>query len=56
MLLVSDMAPQFTLTMTFADGVIKPSIGQDYDPTGIWDTFFGHPVPDSGDPELAKRH
>jgi peptide/nickel transport system substrate-binding protein len=40
---------------TLADGVLKPTIGLDYAPTGIWDTFFGEPVPPSGDPELAKR-
>jgi len=38
-----------------ADGVMKASIGQDYAPTGIWDTFFGKAIPDGGDPELAKR-
>jgi peptide/nickel transport system substrate-binding protein len=40
---------------TFADGVVKPNIGQDYAPTGIWDTYFGQPVPSGGDPELARR-
>ncbi len=39
----------------FADGAIKPNIGQDYAPTGIWESFFGQPVPDTGDPELAKK-
>ena len=38
----------------YADGVIKPTIGQDYAPTGIWDTFFGREIPPSGDPELAR--
>lgn len=38
-----------------ADGVIKPSLGQDYAPTGIWDRFFGQPIPDTGDPDLARR-
>jgi peptide/nickel transport system substrate-binding protein len=38
----------------FADGVIKPSIGQDYAPTGLWDTVFGQPIPDNGDPDLAR--
>lgn len=38
-----------------ADGLLKPNIGQDYAPTGIWDTFFGQPVPESGDPDLARR-
>lgn len=39
----------------FADGVIKPSLGRDYAPTGIWETFFGQSIPAGGDPELAKR-
>lgn len=39
----------------FADGVIKPTIGQDYAPTGIWDTFFGQEIPPSGDVELARK-
>ena len=39
----------------FADGAIKPNIGQDYAETGIWDTFFGKQIPDTGDPELAKQ-
>jgi peptide/nickel transport system substrate-binding protein len=38
----------------FADGVIKPNIGQDYAETGFWTDFFGQPIPDTGDPELAK--
>jgi peptide/nickel transport system substrate-binding protein len=40
---------------TFADGFVKPNIGADYAPTGLWDTFFGQKVPDAGDPELAKK-
>ncbi len=39
----------------FADGVIKPNIGQDYAPTGFWTDFFGKEIPNSGDPELAKK-
>ena len=38
----------------FADGALKPSIGQDYAPTGLWNTVFGQPIPDSGDPDLAR--
>jgi peptide/nickel transport system substrate-binding protein len=38
----------------FADGAIKPNIGQDYAPTGLWDSFFGKEIPGTGDPELAK--
>ncbi len=39
----------------FADGFIKPNIGQDYAPTGFWTDFFGKAIPDSGDPALAKQ-
>jgi peptide/nickel transport system substrate-binding protein len=39
----------------FADGFIKPNIGQDYAPTGFWTEFFGQAIPDSGDPELALQ-
>lgn len=39
----------------FADGLVKPNIGADYAETGFWTTFFGQPVPDTGDPELAKK-
>ena len=37
------------------DGFIKPNIGQDYAPTGFWDTYFGQKIPDAGDLELAKK-
>jgi peptide/nickel transport system substrate-binding protein len=40
---------------SFADGLVKPNIGADYAPTGFWTTFFGQPIPDTGDPELAKK-
>lgn len=39
----------------YADGVIKPNIGADYAPTGMWATMFGQAVPDTGDPVLAKK-
>ena len=39
----------------YADGVIKPNIGVDYAPTGMWDTMFGQKIPDTGDPALAKK-
>jgi peptide/nickel transport system substrate-binding protein len=39
----------------FADGVIKPNVGRDYAPTGLWDTSFGRAIADSGDPDLARR-
>jgi len=39
----------------FADGLVKPNIGGDYAPTNFWTSYFGQPVPDKGDPELAKK-
>jgi peptide/nickel transport system substrate-binding protein len=38
----------------FADGVIKPNIGQDYSPTDFWNTMLGQKIPDNGDPNYAK--
>ena len=40
----------------FADGAIKPNIGQDYAPTGFWENLLGtgEAVPATGDPEAAK--
>ena len=37
------------------DGALKPNIGQDYAPTGIWEGGLGEPVPDTGNVELAKK-
>jgi len=39
----------------FADGVVKPNIGADYAPTGLWDTLLGDKVPTTGNPTLAKK-
>lgn len=39
----------------YADGVIKPNMGVDYAPTGMWDTLLGQKIPDTGDPEFAKK-
>jgi peptide/nickel transport system substrate-binding protein len=39
----------------FADGAIKPNIGPDYAPTGLWEDLLGQPIPDKGDPEFAKQ-
>jgi peptide/nickel transport system substrate-binding protein len=39
----------------FADGAIKPNIGQDYAATGLWDSLLGQKVPDNGDPDFAKK-
>jgi peptide/nickel transport system substrate-binding protein len=38
-----------------ADGAIKPNIGQDYKPTGMWTGLLGQPIPLSGDPAYAKQ-
>jgi len=38
-----------------ADGVIKPNLPTDYEPSGMWDTLLGLKVPDSGDPTAAKK-
>jgi peptide/nickel transport system substrate-binding protein len=39
----------------FADGAVKPNIGVDYAPTGLWDGLLGAPIPSTGDPEYAKK-
>jgi peptide/nickel transport system substrate-binding protein len=39
----------------FADGVVKPNLGADYAPTGMWTEMFGQAIPDTGDPELARK-
>ena len=39
----------------FADGLIKPNIGQDYAETGWATDLFGEAIPPTGNPELAKR-
>jgi peptide/nickel transport system substrate-binding protein len=39
----------------FADGAIKPNIGADYAPTGIWDSYFGKEIAGTGDPALAMQ-
>lgn len=38
-----------------ADGVIKPNIGIDYAPTGMWDGLLGKTIPATGDPDYAKQ-
>ncbi|HEX8498494.1 MAG TPA: ABC transporter substrate-binding protein [Actinomycetales bacterium] len=38
-----------------ADGVIKPNLPADYAPSGLWTDLLGEEVPDTGNPELAKR-
>ena len=39
----------------YADGVVKPNIGQDYAPTGLWDGLLGDKVPETGNVALAKK-
>jgi peptide/nickel transport system substrate-binding protein len=38
-----------------ADGVIKPNLAIDYQPSGMWTGLLGANIPDNGDPELAKK-
>jgi peptide/nickel transport system substrate-binding protein len=44
-----------TFAGEYADGVVKPNIGIDYAPTGLWEDLLGQVVPPEGDPELAKK-
>jgi len=37
------------------DGVIKPNLGSQYAPTGLWTDLLGKAIPDTGDPEYAKQ-
>jgi peptide/nickel transport system substrate-binding protein len=39
----------------YADGVVKPNIGQDYAPTGLWDGLLGDTVSPKGNVVLAKK-
>ena len=39
----------------YADGAIKPNIGMDYAPTGLWDSLLGDKIPATGNVELAKK-
>jgi peptide/nickel transport system substrate-binding protein len=38
-----------------ADGLVSPSLGDQYAPTGMWDGLLGQPIPDSGDPAYAQQ-
>jgi peptide/nickel transport system substrate-binding protein len=38
-----------------ADGVIKPNLPQDYEKSGMWTGLLGQNIPDTGDPEYAKK-
>jgi peptide/nickel transport system substrate-binding protein len=39
----------------FSDGAVKPNIGIDYAPTGLWDGLLGEAVPPTGNVALAKK-
>ena len=39
----------------YADGVVKPNIGQDYAPTGLWDNLLGDKVEATGNVDLGKK-
>ena len=38
-----------------ADGVIKPNLPADYAKSGMWDGMYGAAIPDTGNPDLAKK-
>jgi peptide/nickel transport system substrate-binding protein len=40
---------------TIGDGVIKPNLATDYAESGMWTDMFGQAIPDTGDPEYAKK-
>jgi peptide/nickel transport system substrate-binding protein len=44
-----------TFAGEYADGVIKPNIGQDYAATGLWDGLLGDVVSPKGNVALAKK-
>jgi peptide/nickel transport system substrate-binding protein len=44
-----------TFAGELADGVIKPNLAQDYQPSGMWTGLLGAEIPDNGDPEIAKQ-
>jgi peptide/nickel transport system substrate-binding protein len=37
------------------DGVVNPTIGVDYAPTGLWETLLGRSIPPEGDPAYARQ-
>lgn len=39
----------------YADGAVKPNIGMDYAPTGLWDGLLGDKVEPTGNVELGKK-
>jgi peptide/nickel transport system substrate-binding protein len=44
-----------TFAGDLADGVIKPNLAIDYQPSGMWTDLLGQAIPDNGDPEYAKQ-
>ena len=44
-----------TFAGDLADGVIKPNLAIDYQPSGMWTGLLGAEIPDNGDPEVAKQ-
>jgi len=44
-----------TFAGDLADGVIKPNLAIDYQPSEMWSGLLGADIPDNGDPELAKQ-
>ena len=44
-----------TFAGDLADGVIKPTLAIDYQPSGMWTGLLGAEIPDNGDPEVAKQ-
>ena len=44
-----------TFAGDLADGVIKPNLAIDYQPSEMWTGLLGADIPDNGDPELAKQ-
>lgn len=40
---------------TYADGLIKPTVGLDYQPTNLWSSLLGQQIPDGGDVNFAKQ-
>ena len=39
----------------YADGVIKPNMGQDYAPTEMWNGLLGQTIPDTGDAGVREE-
>ena len=44
-----------TFAGDLADGIVKPNLPLDYQPTGMWTTLLGKKIPPTGDPAYAKQ-